>query len=40
MENCQLAEQSPYLANNLVSDEIWLGEAKYVMSWGKICTNG
>lgn len=40
MENCQIAGQSPYLTNDLVSDETWLGKAKYVMSWGKIFTNG
>lgn len=37
MENCQIAGQSPYLANNLVPGEKWVGKAKYVMRWGKIC---
>lgn len=37
MENCQIAGQSPYLANNLVAEEKWVGKAKYVMRWGKIC---
>ncbi|XP_065936511.1 uncharacterized protein [Magallana gigas] len=36
MENCQIAGQSPYLANNLVPGEKWVGKAKYVMRWGVI----
>lgn len=39
MDNCIIARQSPYPANDLVPDETWVGKAKYVLSWGKIFAN-